>query len=369
MVVILAANTSWYLYNFRAGLIRSLISRGYTVVTAAPRDSHTYLLEELGVIFCHVHMDNRGINPLKDALTVVQYIVIGRRHRPDCWLNFTIKPVIYGAIAGYLTGARVISTITGLGTSFLHRKRLAFLVELMYRLTQRLATKIFFQNEEDREFFQRKRLIEEEKADLVPGSGIDVEKFTLRKLPNEENFRFLMIARLLWDKGVAEYVEAARVLGQIDCRLIFQIVGRIETESEEAVPSSELNRWVDEELIVYLGESDDIRRQISQADCVVLPSYREGLPRALLEASAMGRPVIAADAPGSRSVVIDGQTGLLCEARSASSLIRCMKEMSQKDFDDRREMGCAGRKFVEEKFREEFVIDKYLRVLTSLSSP
>ena len=367
MRVILAANTSWYLYNFRQDLIRRLIAEGYTVLAVAPRDSQSVHLEELGAIFHHVSIDNRGVNPLRDFLTFCQYLALARRFRPAVWLTFTIKPVIYGAVAVFLSGAKSISTITGLGTSFMHRSQIQSVVESLYRHSQRFAAKVVFQNDEDRAYFLRKNLVVEEKALVVHGSGINTEAFAYSAPPINESFRFLMIARLLWDKGIKEFIEAAEELRKTDRKFTFQLAGRLEGESREAVSDSELNRWVESGIVQYLGEASDIRPIIRGADCVVLPSYREGLPRSLLEASSMGRPIIAADVPGSRSVVLNACTGLLCEAKSSMSLVSCMRKISEMSYEDRKRMGIAGRRFVEERFREDTVNTIYLKTIDSES--
>ena len=367
MRVILTANTSWYLYNFRQDLIRRLVAEGYTVLAVAPKDSHSGHLEELGAVFHHVSIDNRGLNPLRDFLTFCQYLALGRRFRPALWLTFTIKPVIYGTVAAFLSGAKGISTITGLGTSFLHRSQIQFVVESLYRHSQRFAAKVVFQNEEDRAYFLRKNIVPEEKALVAHGSGINIERFAYSVPPINESFRFLMIARLLWDKGIKEFIEAAEELRKADQRFIFQLAGRLEGESREAVSRRELDCWIGSEIIQYLGEVSDIRPIIRGADCVVLPSYREGLPRSLLEASSMGRPVIAADAPGSRSVVLNGYTGLLCETKSSKSLVSCMRKISEMSYEGRKKMGMAGRQFVEDRFRENTVNTIYLKTIDSES--
>jgi len=364
MVVILSANTSWYMYNFRAGLIRALVERGHRVVTIAPKDSYSQNLVDLGSEHQDIRIRNRSINPIEDLWTLIQYWRLGRLCRPTYWLNFTIKPVIYGAVAAHLVNAKTISTITGLGTSFLRRQGLSWIVEILYQQSQKTVSKVFFQNEDDRSFFvAQKKLINPNIADYVPGSGIDLAAFPIADSPNNKNFTFLMIGRLLWDKGISEYISAAVKLRRKNKNWIFLLAGRFESTSKEAVPKEYLEQWIQRGIIDYVGESDDIKREIRRSDCVVLPSYREGLPRALLEAAALGKPAIAADVPGSRSVIRDGVTGFLCHPRSATSLERSMERMAALPSKDRVEMGNAGRKLVEAEFQEKYVIEKYLNAM------
>ena len=363
-VVLLSANSSWNIAHFRSGLVRGLLAHGYRVVVAAPRDEHSHRLAELGAEFVDLPVDSSGASVAQDLRLLWRYRTVFRRFCPTAFLGFTAKPNIYGSLAARVAGARVINNITGLGTVFIERGLLTAIVTKLYRVALRRSSTVLFQNAEDRDFFIGRGLVRPEQADLVPGDGIDLDQF--RPKPGERGagpFRFLLVGRLLWDKGLGEYVAAARSLRRAHPDVAFQILGPSGVDNRTAVPSATLEQWRAEGIVDYLGESDDVRPALAQADCVVLPSYREGLPRTLLEGSAMGKPLIATDVPGCRDVVVDGETGFLCEARSAEALAQAMQRMLQLPSDQRQRMGEAGRSQVERNYSEGLVLAKYLEAL------
>jgi glycosyltransferase involved in cell wall biosynthesis len=364
-VVVVAANSAWNLVNFRAGLIRALQAEGHRVVALAPEDEHGPRLAELGVEFQPITMQNSGISPFADLLLLTRYFRALRKIGPDLFLGFTIKPNIYGSLAARTLGIRVINNISGLGTAFIRKGLLTRTVTILYRLALRGSSTVFFQNREDLDLFVRDKMARPDQARLIPGSGVDLMRFkpAAAGAANGEEFRFLLIARLLWDKGVQEFVDAARTIKAVDPRLRCQILGFVDVDNRTAVPRATLERWVKEGWIDYLGETNDVRPMIDQADCVVLPSYREGMPRALLEAAAMGKPVVATDVPGVREAVDDGATGFLCKARSARSLADAMLRMARLTPAERAMLGAAGRRKVECKFSQSIVIEQYLAAM------
>jgi glycosyltransferase involved in cell wall biosynthesis len=292
------------------------------------------------------------------------YLKLFRRLRPSAYLGFTVKPNIYGSLAARAVGAKVINNISGLGTAFIKQGFLTTLVAQLYRFSFRNSSTIFFQNADDMKLFVDKGLVRQEQVDLLPGSGVDLERFKPRQASRAPGpFRFLLVGRLLWDKGVGEYVEAARLVRKVHPETVFQMLGPIGSINRTAVPSDEIERWWAEGVVDYLGSSDDVRMAMEQADCIVLPSYREGLPRSLLEGSAMGKPLIATDVPGCRDVIADGETGYLCEARSARSLAVAMMKMLDTPAVERSSMGARGRLKVEKEYCETRVISKYLVAL------
>jgi glycosyltransferase involved in cell wall biosynthesis len=255
----------------------------------------------------------------------------------------------------------VVATISGLGSAFLRGGFLGGLVLRLYRLGLGRAKAVVFQNPTDRALFIDRGLARPEQARLVAGSGIDLARFAPAPPPRPDGaFRFLLIARLLGDKGVVEFVDAARTVKRRHPHARFQLLGGPGGDNPSAVPESELARWAAESMVELLGVSDDVRTQIAEADCIVLPSYREGLPRSLLEGAAMARPLIGSDVPGCRDVIGDGVNGLLCEARSASSLAAAMERMLAMTPSERMEMGAAGRRKVEREFDQARVAAFYL---------
>lgn len=362
--IVISANSSWNIVNFRAGLIRALGNEGYRIVVAAPQDEQTSKLGEIGANFVDVPMNSSGLSVAEDLRLLLRYLKVFRKFRPIAYLGFTAKPNIYGSLAARVVGAKVINNVSGLGTVFIKRGLLTTLLAQLYRFSFRSSATIFFQNRDDMELFINSRTVRRQQAELLPGSGVDLERFKPRQSARRAGpFRFLLVGRLLWDKGVAEYVEAARIVRGTHPDVGFQILGPVGVNNRTAVPSACLERWRAEMLIDYLGESDDVRIAMDQADCIVLPSYREGLPRALLEGSAMGKPLIATDVPGCRDVVADGETGFLCEARSANSLAAAMLRMLGTPAAERTGMGERGRRKVEQEFGESRVIAKYLDAL------
>ena len=358
--LVLAANSSWNIYNFRLNIVRALQQIGYRVIILAPRDNHTELLEKMGIDFFEVEFRSSDISPFRDARLLLRYAALLRSIRPALFLGFTIKPNVYGSLAARWLGIPVINNVSGLGTAFIKQGMITRIATVLYRQAFRRSATVFFQNDEDRRQFVAAGMVEAGRTRLLPGSGVDLDRFTPTPLPAGEPYRFLLMARLLWDKGVQEYVDAARIVRQHHPDARFQILGFADVDNRTAVPRATLDGWIGEGLIEHLGAADDVRPFIEAADCVVLPSYREGLPRSLLEASAMARPVVATDVPGVRDVVDDRVTGLLCAVRSAPSLAAAMLAMIALGPAERSAMGRAGRDRVERLFGIGEVTRRYI---------
>jgi glycosyltransferase involved in cell wall biosynthesis len=288
--------------------------------------------------------------------------------RPAAYLGFTAKPNIYGSLAAGICGVPVINNVSGLGTAFSKRGVLQSFVARLYKIALRRSSTVFFQNRDDLNLFERRRLVRRDQIALLPGSGVDLVRFSPRNASNGKGpFTFLFAARLLWEKGIREFVEAARILSADRDDVRFRILGIVEPTSPSAVPHEQLMRWEEEGIIDYLGSSDDVRESYSQADCVVLPSfYREGVPRVLLEASAMALPVITTDMPGCRDAVEDRVTGLLCNPRSVDSLVSAIGTLIQMTVEERRAMGLAGRRKMETQFDEAIVHRAYFDALAKI---
>ncbi len=367
--IILVSRCAWTLYNFRAGLMRELKKRGWTVLGGgAGGDGFEDKVEALGVPFVPLPVDKKGINPIADLKLLWTLYRWYRKERPDIVHHFTIKPVIYGSIAGHLAGVpRIVNMITGLGFVFMGEAKpwLRKLAEWLYRMALKHAHFTFFQNSEDQNLFLERRLLAPEKAGLLPGSGVDLGHFTPgaddRRRNTDKSIRFLMVARLLRDKGVYEYVEAARIVKACHAQVQFQILGARDERNPTVVPESELDRWQNEGVIAWLGEVEDVRPFLNEADVVALPSYREGLPRSLLEAAAMAKPIITTDTVGCRDVVADGVNGLLVPVKDSVALAQAMIRMIENP-DMQERMGRAGRVKVEKEFDERLVIEKTLAV-------
>ena len=362
--LIISANLAWNLVNFRSGLIRALIACGYRVIAAAPPDPESEAaLRALGADFAPVRIDSKGLSPWRDMQTFLDYARLFKRERPAAYLGYTIKPNVYGSLAAQTVGVVTIANVSGLGTAFIRNSILTRIAKTLYALAFRRAATVFFQNEDDAALFLDAGLVRARQRAMVPGSGIDTAYFAPGTDARLHRGHFLLVARLVGDKGVREYVEAARIAKASDAELHFSILGFLDVENRTAISRAEVDGWVAEGIITYLSPVNDVRPFMMAADCVVLPSYREGTSRVLLEAAALARPLVATDVPGCREVVVDGETGFLCAARDAVSLASAMMRVAALSDADWQRMGRAGRNRVISTFSEDLVIAEYLAAL------
>ena len=364
--VMISVNTAWNLLNFRVGLIQSFVSAGYDVVAVAPPDEYSPRLAAFGCRFVPLPMDNKGTHPARDLLLLLRFLKLLRVEQPNVYLGYTVKPNVYGSLAAHVLGVPVVNNIAGLGAVFIKGGWLNQLVRALYRVALSRSRKVFFQNKDDRQLFIEHRLVPERVTDLLPGSGIDLGDFSPVPLPNNTRIRFLLIGRMLWDKGVGEYVEAARLLNQRGVYAEFCLLGFLDVQNPAAISRKQVDDWVVEGAVRYLGVSDNVRQEIAQADCIVLPSYREGTPRTLLEAAAMARPIITTNAVGCREVVDDGLNGFLCRTKDAHDLAEKMALIAEMTPAGREAMGMRGREKVERDFDEQIVIKRYLDTISSI---
>ena len=368
--IALVANTAWYLQNFRRTLIRRLQEEGYSVITIAPPDEYVSELRALGAEFHGVPMDSKGANPFADFRLAMALRQLLRDERPACVLTFTVKPNVFGTFAATSLGIPVVSNVSGLGTAFIRRNWITTVVKTLYRAALRRSATAFFQNPDDLQLFLQHRLVPAAKARLLPGSGVDVDHFSPAPAQRESSatIRFLLLGRLLWDKGIGEFVEAARQLRLRHPNTEFTLMGFAETENRTAIPMSTIQTWVNEGLVTYLPPALDVRAVLAASDCVVLPSYREGTPRSLLEASSMAKPIITTDVPGCRQVVDDGDSGYLAPVRDSRALADRMERVLLLSADQRRQMGLRGRQKMIREFDDRKVLGEYLRAITEAKS-
>jgi glycosyltransferase involved in cell wall biosynthesis len=364
--VLLSANSFWNIAHFRQGLIAALAGAGHNVHVAAPYPDRRWAGER-GIKTTDLAIDRSGLNPLRDGALLLNYVSLIRRIRPRFYLGFTAKPNIYGNLACRLCRVPGLPNVSGLGTAFIDDGPLSTLVGWLYRIAFRACPIVFFQNSEDRDLFIERRIVRADQARLLPGSGVDLDRFEAVPPPANQHPSFLFIGRLLGDKGVREFVEAARLLRQDHPDWRFLLLGSIDPGNRTGIAAEELGRWTEEGVVEHLGQLDDIRPAIAAADAVVLPSYREGMPRSLLEAAAMARPLIATDVPGNRQLVTHQVNGLLCKARDPVSLAEAMHEVGTMAPERRRAMGNAARATVEREFGEERVISAYLAAIAQLA--
>jgi len=365
--IAIVLNSSWGAYNFRLNLARALKKKGYKVIFIAPYDQKYSNILKVEFDFFSLNVDPKGLNFIQDLKTLFSLFLLYKKESVDMTLNFTVKLNIYSSIASRLLNINSISNITGLGTVFIKKSLITIVVKNLYKIALRFNDKVFFQNKIDRKLFIENNLVLEEITGLLPGSGVDLNKFIpVKNLTNNNKIVFLVISRLIKDKGLLEYVEAIKIIKKQYNHVEFQLLGLIEDKNRTAISKEELQNWIDDGLISYLGSTDTVESVIPQCDCVVLPSYREGLPRSLLEAGAMEKPVIATDIAGCRDIVDDGINGLLCKDKNSHDLADKINLMINLTNEQRLLMGKSGRAKVLEKFDENIVLNKYLASIEEL---
>lgn len=344
------------MYRFRSELIQSLLERGVEVLAVTPKDGATNKIISLGVKWINLPISSHGSNLIQDLHTFFSLTRIFYKEQPDAIINFTIKPVIYGSLAGKLMGVKnITSMITGMGRVFMepssktsNNNWLKRIVINQYRLSMKFNKAVFLQNKEDIQYFLKKKLIKEHQVKRIHGSGVNLEKFTYSK-NNNKVISFLMMARLIREKGIVEYVEAARIIKKQYPYIKFKLLGAFD-HSQQGVTKDQVSGWVNEGIVDYCGVVEDVRPFLSEASVYVLPTYyKEGIPRSILEALAMGKPVITTDAPGCRETVESGVNGYLVPVRDAKALVAAMRNFID-DTDLIGKMGNMSRKVAESKF-------------------
>jgi len=362
--VLFIANTSWNLSNFRLNLMRNIRDEGYRVIAVAPRDNSTDSIIKEGFGFRELkYLKRKGSNPLSDLKLYLEIKKIIKELGPKFIFSYTIKPVIYTNLAS-IKKSTSISTITGLGYTFLNNNLTSKIARKLYKIALTKCDHIYFQNIDDRELFEKSKIIKQDKARIINGSGIDTDKFKpLENRKENSFFTFLFIGRLLKDKGIYELLEASSRLIEIDSGVKLKIIGPFDEDNPSSISKENFEMHTNSKNIEYLGYMNNVIHEIQKADCVVLPSYREGIPRVLLEAISVEKPIIATNVPGCRQVVDDGVNGYLVEVKSHEDLFLKMKMMIEFTEETRREMGKKGRKKAREVFDIKLINNHYLELM------
>lgn len=356
--VLVLANSSWNITNFRMGLLAGLKERGCDIIVATPPGAEVMAIQQSGFRFRPLFLNAKGRNPLADLRTIVSCLKAILTEKPDLVMTFTVKPNVYGGLAARIVGVPLLPNIAGLGAAFSGGRALRLIATLLYKTSLKKASLAFFQNREDRAMFVEQEVIDQARTHVLPGSGVDTDRFPALPL-SDGPVRFGMIARLVADKGVREFVEAARqVKTSQDCE--FVLAGFLEPQHGRSITCEEIDAWEQEGILRYLGPLDDVRPVLAGLHCLVLPSYyREGTPRSLLEAASMARALITTDHPGCRDTVDSGVSGLLVTPRDSTALAEAMDAFCGMRAEERREMGCAGRRKVETQFAEQIIVEAY----------
>lgn len=356
--------------NFRSGLIKELISHNYDVVVIAPEDNHTDDLIRLGCRVKKIKMRRNSVKPHHEFLLILQLFMQFMWERPDFICSYTIKNNIYSGLIAKILQIPFAANVTGIGPALNKKYLFRYLLAPLYKFTLMNAKQVFFQNPSDLDFFIQNILSENTPTQLLTGSGVDLKKFQYQpKIPSNTKTVFLLPARLIEEKGIYLFATVASQIQKTRPHVKFQIMGKVDTDSISAIPKSQIKTWTNEKIFEYLGELKDVRPAMHEADCIVLPTwYREGAPRVLLEAAAVGRPSITTDIPGCRDIVVDNETGILCRAKSSSSLTHAIEKFLQLTAQQRIAMGAEARSRAEQLFSEQKIVDSYMKIIRDNTS-
>lgn len=366
MHILLTGNTTFKLINFRQGLIKEMLAKGHRVTVLSPPDEYVPDVKALGCDHVALKMDRNGMSIIAEIALLLRVIWKFQIIRPHTVFSYTIKNNIYSGLACRMLGIPFVPNVTGLGPAFNKRGMLNIIVRLLYKSAFKRARLVFFQNDNDLALFTHAGLCKSHIAKLLPGSGVDLNKFAAHPLPKAQDGSvcFLLVARMLWDKGVGEFAEAARIVKQHYPKTQFKLLGPLDPGSQSGIAKKNIDAWVAEGAVDYLGSTRDVSPFLEAAHCVVLPSYyHEGTPRALLEACAVGRPIITTDMPGCRDVVKHGINGFLVSKKNTTALARALIKIAECTPARLSQMGFESRLIAEQRFNEQYVINEYINIL------
>lgn len=366
MKILITANKMWNIVNFRKDLVNHLLKLGYEIHIVAPFDGHEKELSNLGCKVTSLHMRTNSINPFHAAFCIFQFFKIINSIRPNIILSFTIMNNIFCGIPARITKTHFIPNVTGLGTAFLSGQILAKITQKLYKIALKRTKTVFFQNPADQALFNKLQIVTQEQSKLLPGSGINLNDYPENPLKENQVTTILMASRIIKDKGVNEFLKASRKVKSLYPKCQFVLIGRYDERDKRSIDIHKLNRWCEDGIGQYLGFSNDVKSLVYGATLIVLPSYREGLPRIILEAAAIGRACVTTDAPGCRDIVEDGKTGLLCEVGNADSLSNKISQFLELPFSEKLKMGALARQKVEHEYSVDLVITKYVESIDQL---
>jgi glycosyltransferase involved in cell wall biosynthesis len=357
--IVIVANTTWNIYNFRLNIIHKLINEGHEVIVMAPVDKFIFYTETLPQVQ-HIpihHLYRDSVNPFQDIRLFFELTRLYRQYKPDLVLHYTVKPNIFGGFAARLLGIPSVAVVTGLGYSLIHEGWINVITRLLYKFSLPYHRKVIFENMDDKELFEKEKLVPPQKSIAIKGCGVDTVAFG----PNGDGRRegmitFTFIGRLLYDKGVKEFIEAAQLMNAND-HIQFWLVGEIDKENPSSIRNDDLMKWIRDPKIHYHGATDNIRKFIEKSDCIILPSYREGMPRVIMEAMSMERPVITTNTAGCRETVDNNVNGYLVPVKDSHALAKAMNSFMELDKQSRINMGKAGRIKVLKEFDDRIIAD------------
>lgn len=362
--IVLVANTAWNLWNFRRSLIETLINEGVEIVCLAPQDGFEEKLKEIsGVRLAPLrHLSRKSLSPFGNLQTLAELVRLLRRERPELAIFYTVKPNIFGAFAARLAGIPAVATVEGLGYAATASPFFRKIIFNLYRLAFLFVKKVVFLNHDDRAEFLYRHVVAPHKTLVIKGTGVDTTHFYPETNVVTEPV-FLFMGRLLSDKGIREFVQAAKQVKEIAPQARFQILGNLDAGNPASIEHGELFHWIENQSVEYLGQTDDVRLYISRASVVVLPSYREGMPRALLEGMAMGKPIITTDSVGCRETVDEGRNGFIVPSENAEALTDAMLRFLKLPPAQQLAMGHYSRQKAATEFSNSVVLPQYLQLI------
>ena len=367
MKIVFSNNSSWSIYNFRRNLLSTLHNKGHEIIIIAPDGEYLEKLSNLGYRTSPLIIDNSSKSIYTNFKLFYDLYKKYKLIKPDIVLHNAIKPNIYGALVCRFLRIPVVNNISGIGTLFISNNLSSLLGKILYRVSQKKVQTIFFQNSNDLSFFTKNQLVKSIQCTLLPGSGVDLQRFKPKNVNREDKkIRFCFVGRLLGNKGIYEFIAAAKIIKSKYSKVEFFILGELYLQNPTAINQEELNDWISQKIVTYLGKTDFVEDEIYKYDCIVLPSYREGMSRVLLEASSMAIPAITSDVPGCINVIEHGKNGFICKVRDSNDLALQMEKFTNLSLEERYEMGKYGREKVEKEFDEKIVIEKYLNAIDQI---
>lgn len=351
--ILILANSDIGLYNFRKEILRKFIDKNYEVHISLPNGPHIKKLIEIGCKFHETSVDRRGINPLVDLKLIVDYIKLIKNLKPDLVLTYTIKPNLYGGLVSRISNVKYITNITGIGTVFQKESFLKKIIVLLYRFSLKNAETLVFQNTENISAFKNNK-IRGKKTTLIPGSGVNLLDFPYTPLRHNKEINFLFIGRIMGEKGINEFLYVAKEMQYKKVK--FHVVGEIEESRLEKI----INKYNAEKIIVYHGFQTNVKKYIEKSDCVINPSYHEGMSNVLLESGSMGRPLIASNISGCKETIDDSINGYLFDVKNGDSLLKAVKKFTELTNEEIREMSVASRMKMEVEFNRDSISKMYV---------
>ncbi len=367
MNIVIFSNSFWNIYNFRLHLVKFFLNKGYIVHLIAKEDEYSKALSDIGCNIIPVFFQPNKINLILDFILLTKLFFILKKYKPNYIFTFTIKPNIYTSLISQFLGIKIINNITGLGTTFINKSFINYFIILLYKISLRKSFHIFFQNYSDLKEFINNKIVLKQNHSVLPGSGIDIKQFNFKSTQTKNNLQisFLFFGRLLLDKGILEYIKAAEIIKKNFKNINFDILGFIDENNNRSIKKELLQKYHEQKIINYLGETKNIISYLKKYDCVILPSYREGTPRSLLESAAMYRPLIASNVPGCKNLVLEGKNGFLFEVKNVLSLVESINKFINLPYETRLKFGNESRNLVVKKYDINKVLVAYYNIINN----